>query len=188
MSNPRQPSLPASDSGAPRGSYLLLLVVLALFCLLIRAQQLLALPIFGDEAIYLRWAQLVRAGHPWVSLADPKPPLHFWLLAAIYPLTADPLLADDDTLPPLQGITALTPGLPNRVHLAQPPATVPLNGARQPAVTLTDRSAFIGPDWGYAGYPVAADGATTGQWFTNYADEARGAVKTPLGLADATPP
>jgi 4-amino-4-deoxy-L-arabinose transferase-like glycosyltransferase len=76
-------------------------VVLALVCLLMRLPHLTALPIFGDEAIYLRWAQVIRgeglggseagAFHPWVSLADPKPPLHFWLISLVYHWTADPL-------------------------------------------------------------------------------------------------
>ena len=52
-----------------------------------------ALPIFGDEAIYLRWAQLIRQGHTWISLIDPKPPLHFWLIALFYNWSRDPLLA-----------------------------------------------------------------------------------------------
>lgn len=75
------------------GSYVLLAVVLALVCLLVRVQGLMALPIFGDEAIYLRWAQLIREGHPWVSLADPKPPLHFWLIAGVFGWAKDPLSA-----------------------------------------------------------------------------------------------
>ncbi len=69
---------------------------LALLCLLLRSMRLMALPIFSDEAIYLRWAQLIRA-HPWdnafVSLADPKPPLHFWLMALLWPVTGDPLFS-----------------------------------------------------------------------------------------------
>jgi 4-amino-4-deoxy-L-arabinose transferase-like glycosyltransferase len=65
--------------------------VLSMLYLMIRMQGLLALPIFGDEAIYLRWAQLIRDGHWWVSLCDPKPPLHFWLIALLYKLSGDPL-------------------------------------------------------------------------------------------------
>ena len=71
-------------------------VMLSALCLLIRSQGLMAMPIFGDEAIYLRWAQLVRpdgGGHWWVSLVDPKPPLHFWILAAVFDWTRDPLAA-----------------------------------------------------------------------------------------------
>ncbi len=75
---------------------------LMLLCLGLRLPGLMALPIFGDESIYLRWAQLIRgeglAGnavghHWWVSLTDPKPPLHFWLIALVYHWASDPLLA-----------------------------------------------------------------------------------------------
>ena len=65
------------------------MVILGGCCLMIRASGLMNLPIFGDEAIYLRWAQLIRGEgvgsmHLWVSLADPKPPLHYWLLALFF--------------------------------------------------------------------------------------------------------
>ncbi len=85
----------ANDASAPAppGATIALAVILALVCLLFRIQNLMAMPIFGDEAIYLRWAQLIRQGHLWVSLADPKPPFHFWLIAALFNWTADPLSA-----------------------------------------------------------------------------------------------
>ena len=72
-------------------------------CLMMRAIGVMALPIFGDEAIYLRWAQLIRGegvvgggaggGQLWISLADPKPPLHYWLMASVLNWTVDPLVA-----------------------------------------------------------------------------------------------
>src|SRR5215471_92838 len=69
---------------------------LTIACLATRIPGLMKLPIFCDEAIYLRYAQLIRRA-PWrnalVSLVDPKPPLHYWLLAAVFGATADPLLA-----------------------------------------------------------------------------------------------
>ena len=67
-------------------------LALAVLYLILRLPGLMDLPIFGDEAIYLRWAQLAGAGHPWVSLADPKPPLHFWLLSLVIRMGDDPLL------------------------------------------------------------------------------------------------
>lgn len=71
-------------------------LVLMGLVLVVRLPGLMGLPIFGDEAIYLRWAQLIRES-PWenlfVSLADPKPPMHYWLMALVWPLTADPLLS-----------------------------------------------------------------------------------------------
>ncbi|HVM59994.1 MAG TPA: hypothetical protein VMV72_03930 [Verrucomicrobiae bacterium] len=62
----------------------------------LRLPGLLAIPIFNDEAIFLRWAQLIRQA-PWrnalVCLGDPKPPLHPWLLALAGSVIRDPLLA-----------------------------------------------------------------------------------------------
>ena len=78
------------------GSRWVVVGVLFLLCLMVRLQGMgktAALPIFGDEAIYLRWAQLIREGHWWVSLFDPKPPLHFWLIAAVFDWSRDPLVA-----------------------------------------------------------------------------------------------
>lgn len=71
------------------------LAVVAVY-LLLRLPKLTALPIFVDESFYIHWAQLVRASlgkNAFVSLVDPKPPLHSWLLAAILPLSRDPLWA-----------------------------------------------------------------------------------------------
>jgi hypothetical protein len=71
-------------------------LALTLLCLAIRITHLTALPIFGDEAIYLRWAQLIRQDpvrNAFVSVADPKPPLHFWLMAILWPVNADPLMS-----------------------------------------------------------------------------------------------
>src|SRR5262245_59700445 len=100
--SPQQRTPMAASASAPleldtpytnRGHWALLVVVLMLVYLLMRLSGLTLLPICGDESIYLRWAQLIRgegltipvAGapstpvmHPWISLADPKPPLHFW--------------------------------------------------------------------------------------------------------------
>jgi 4-amino-4-deoxy-L-arabinose transferase-like glycosyltransferase len=88
-----RPVVPSLEAEPENSSRVVLGVVLCLVFILVRGQGLLALPMFSDEAIYLRWAQLVRAGHPWVSLIDPKPPLHFWMLAGVWGWARDPLLA-----------------------------------------------------------------------------------------------
>lgn len=70
-------------------------VLLALY-LVTRMIHLTALPIFGDEAVYLYWAELIRedAGNLWISLeADNKKPLLFWLLTAGLQIFQDPLWA-----------------------------------------------------------------------------------------------
>src|SRR4051812_44499366 len=82
-----------APSTRPNSSFWLISTILALLCLVLRAANITALPIFSDEAIYLRWAQLIRAGYPWISVVDPKPPLHFWLIAAVYDFSTDPLRA-----------------------------------------------------------------------------------------------
>jgi 4-amino-4-deoxy-L-arabinose transferase-like glycosyltransferase len=62
----------------------------------IRLPALAALPIFGDEAIILRVAKIVRSApleHLWIPLRIPYAPLHEWLLALALPISADPVVA-----------------------------------------------------------------------------------------------
>lgn len=61
---------------------------------LLRLPGLTALPIFLDESFYLHQAQMVRRDpveNAFVSLEDPKPPLHIWLLALFLGLAKDPV-------------------------------------------------------------------------------------------------
>jgi 4-amino-4-deoxy-L-arabinose transferase-like glycosyltransferase len=63
---------------------------------LLRLPGLLALPIFCDESVYLRYAQLIArapVSRAFLSVVDPKPPLHYWLLALALRAMSDPLLA-----------------------------------------------------------------------------------------------
>jgi len=59
-----------------------------------RLYNLDLIPIFADEAIYLRWAQLMAYDwhHLFVPLTDGKTPLFMWLLAPLLRLNFDPLL------------------------------------------------------------------------------------------------
>jgi len=71
--------------------------VLALF-LATRLYNLLAVPIFNDEAIYLHWAGLIRDDwHSWhnvfISLSDGKQPSFIWAESITLNLFSDPLLA-----------------------------------------------------------------------------------------------
>ena len=52
-------------------------------------------PIFGDEAIYIRWAQIMRADPTlrFVSLSDGKQPLYMWALMPFLKVYSDPLFA-----------------------------------------------------------------------------------------------
>lgn len=53
------------------------------------------LPIFTDEAIYIRWAQIAYNDYNWlfISLTDGKQPLFIWFIVIILHIVKDPLLA-----------------------------------------------------------------------------------------------
>ena len=59
----------------------------------IRLYNLLLIPIFADEAIYIRWSQLILKGQYFIPLSDGKTPLFMWLLTPFLKLIKDPLLA-----------------------------------------------------------------------------------------------
>jgi 4-amino-4-deoxy-L-arabinose transferase-like glycosyltransferase len=60
-----------------------------------RLIQLTTLPIFTDEAIYIRWSQIGSADAAWrfISLTDGKQPFFTWLIMASVRLFQDPLFA-----------------------------------------------------------------------------------------------
>ena len=60
-----------------------------------RLFNLTIIPIFTDEAIYLRWAQIALTDPRWrfISLIDGKQPLFIWLLLPVLKLMSDPLVA-----------------------------------------------------------------------------------------------
>lgn len=63
--------------------------------LLLRLINLTILPIFVDEAIYIRWAQVMRAESTlrFLPLSDGKQPLFMWLVIPFLKLISDPLVA-----------------------------------------------------------------------------------------------
>ena len=69
-----------------------LLIAIYLFT---RTVNLTILPIFTDEAIYLRWGQigLRDASHRFLSLEDGKQPLFIWLMYPMLKIFSDPLIA-----------------------------------------------------------------------------------------------
>ena len=71
------------------------LVVLTLIYLASRFYSILSLPIFTDEAIYIRWAQIAKQDANWrfISLTDGKQPMFIWLMMISLRFIADPLLA-----------------------------------------------------------------------------------------------
>lgn len=60
-----------------------------------RIYKLIDFPIFNDEAIYIRWAQLAKedASLRFISLTDGKQPLYIWLTMIVIPFIKDPLLS-----------------------------------------------------------------------------------------------
>lgn len=70
-------------------------VVLVLLYWASRLANLTIIPIFTDEAIYLRWAQIALGDPKWrfISLIDGKQPLFIWLIFPFLKIIADPLIA-----------------------------------------------------------------------------------------------
>jgi len=69
-------------------------LVIIVFAVL-RFVNLTAVPIFTDEAIYIRWTQIARLDPAWrfISLTDGKQPLYIWFNIISQNLITDPLLA-----------------------------------------------------------------------------------------------
>ena len=70
-------------------------IVIGLFYFLLRLIFLNKLPIFTDEAIYLRWAQIALHDSSWrfISLTDGKQPMFVWFAMILIKFIKDPLLA-----------------------------------------------------------------------------------------------
>jgi len=69
------------------------LLVIVFF--LLRLPNLTILPVFADEAIYIRWAQVMRAEPTlrFLPLSDGKQPLFMWLMMGFLKVVKDPLFA-----------------------------------------------------------------------------------------------
>ena len=75
--------------------FLIILVSIIFLGFLLRTYNLTHFPIFGDEAIYIRWAQQMR-DHPelrFVPLSDGKQPLFMWSIIPLLKIFDDPLVA-----------------------------------------------------------------------------------------------
>src|ERR1700722_291223 len=68
------------------------IIVLYLFT---RLFNILSLPIFTDEAIYIHWTQVAANDASWrfISLTDGKQPMYVWVAIFFYKAIHDPLLA-----------------------------------------------------------------------------------------------
>lgn len=74
---------------------ILILLILAIGYFLLRLPNLTTQPIFADEAIYIRWAQVMRAESTlrFLPLFDGKTPLFMWVMIPFLKFIHDPLLA-----------------------------------------------------------------------------------------------
>src|SRR3990167_258047 len=74
---------------------LAILVLLTLAYFFLRLYQIMSLPIFTDEAIYVRWSQIARQDASWrfISLTDGKQPMFVWIALNLMRFVKDPLLA-----------------------------------------------------------------------------------------------
>lgn len=74
-----------------------IIIFLAGSCLyfLTRLFSLTAIPVFGDEAIYIRWSQIIRNVETlrFIPLTDGKQPLFMWIVSSIIQFFSDPLFA-----------------------------------------------------------------------------------------------
>lgn len=74
---------------------ILISVLLLIGYLTLRIYHLTLIPIFTDEAIYIRWAEIARYDANWrfISLTDGKQPLFVWLVMIAVRFFSDPLFA-----------------------------------------------------------------------------------------------
>lgn len=78
--------------------YRIEIVALAIIAILFfssRLYNIMSLPIFTDEAIYVRWSQIAKNDAAWrfISLTDGKQPSFVWLTMTAMRFIKDPLLA-----------------------------------------------------------------------------------------------
>src|SRR5258708_16805526 len=73
----------------------LIITCLVIGYFILRLHNLTLQPIFADEAIYIRWAQIMKAEPTlrFVSLSDGKTPLFMWMMTVMFKFIHDPLQA-----------------------------------------------------------------------------------------------
>lgn len=79
----------------PQAQDPILLIGFSSFFLVFRAFNLLSLPIYLDEAIYINWAYMFKEdpGFAYLSMQDGKTPLYFWLVSVVAQWINNPLVA-----------------------------------------------------------------------------------------------
>ncbi|MDD4938182.1 MAG: glycosyltransferase family 39 protein [Candidatus Shapirobacteria bacterium] len=73
---------------------IVIILIIGVF-FLTRLQNLTSIPVFGDEAIYIRWAQVIKSVETlrFIPQTDGKQPLFMWVTAIIFKFISDPLIA-----------------------------------------------------------------------------------------------
>jgi len=73
----------------------LILLLISVIFLVSRIWNLNSMPVFGDEAIYVRWAQIIKSVDTlrFIPQTDGKQPLFMWLNAVTLRFISDPLLS-----------------------------------------------------------------------------------------------
>lgn len=81
------------------------IIVLAIF---LRTYNINSLPVFADEAIYVRWAQVMKAEPTlrFIPVSDGKQPLYMWTVMPFLKFISDPFVAGR-TVSALTGIGSL---------------------------------------------------------------------------------
>ena len=74
---------------------ILLFIIIIFSYFLTHLQNLTSIPVFGDEAIYIRWAQIIKHEETlrFIPQTDGKQPLFMWLNALTFSFINDPLIA-----------------------------------------------------------------------------------------------
>lgn len=75
--------------------YIILLFIIAIVYFVLRLPNLTLQPIFADEAIYVRWAQVMKAEPTlrFLPMSDGKTPLFMWIMIPFFKIFSDPLFA-----------------------------------------------------------------------------------------------
>ncbi len=75
--------------------YIIIVLGLVVLFFATRLYNILSLPIFTDEAIYVRWSQIAKQDANWrfISLTDGKQPLYVWITMVVMKFIKEPLLA-----------------------------------------------------------------------------------------------
>ena len=81
----------------PKNKLFLTIFLVLISCLYLysRIQRIDAIPVFADEAIYIRWSQVIKNVETlrFIPLTDGKQPLFMWLTVPFFKLVSDPLFA-----------------------------------------------------------------------------------------------